>query len=489
LDEQKNGTTTENGAGTEPGETVKAKPAKPKKERRIAAFKIGKKEFRIPVRTIVIIAACTLAAALLTTGGVFAYRIFIDPLSAFDSAAKSELAIPEPEESAAAPTLTPTLDPLQKLGQQADRSMMNGIVNVALIGVDYAPERADWKKYTYSDVMIVLAINFKENKVDMISMPRDTYTPIFNTKGKYKLNSSFYWGGGKEKQGFEYVCKSIETLLGGITVPYYIGVDIPAVKTLVDAVGGVDYDVDLKVKMQGRVLEKGMQHLDGQQALDYIRGRHNTAQPTDLQRVLRQRDLLVELFRQIKNNGKLIDIPKLLQSLSGQVKTNMSLEQMCALAYFGMNLDESKITSRTMPGDLVYMIYNWNYVIIDQAGRVKLIREVYGADVPEMHEYSLGYCKREWARMQARRYMSLVQRQISKDAALPPESQKLTEPGLSHIKARLSQLKAAYNSGSTAAIQAANTALKNDAGAYFHSIGIGINWFVNENPGLPRLTG
>ena len=95
-----------------------------------------------------------------------------------------------------------------KLNQASDKSMMNGIVNVVLIGVDHAEERDSWHKYFYSDVMLVLAIDFNNNKVNMISIPRDTYSPIYKTKGKYKLNSSFYWGGVKTSKAMSMFAKA-----------------------------------------------------------------------------------------------------------------------------------------------------------------------------------------------------------------------------------------------------------------------------------------
>ena len=74
-------------------------------------------------------------------------------------------------------------------------------------------------------------------RVDMISVPRDTFAPIYNTPGIYKLNSALYHGGGVEGQGFEYVCKSVENVMGGINIDYYMGVNMTAVKELVDAIG------------------------------------------------------------------------------------------------------------------------------------------------------------------------------------------------------------------------------------------------------------
>ena len=113
------------------------------------------------------------------------------------------------------PQATPTPDPYEEMLSVADMSMMKDIVNVLVIGVDYAPERETWSgKHAYhADVMLVLAINFKENTVDMISLPRDTYAKIPGVDGIYKLNASLDCGGGLP-DGFPKVCESASWMLG-----------------------------------------------------------------------------------------------------------------------------------------------------------------------------------------------------------------------------------------------------------------------------------
>ena len=117
-------------------------------------------------------------------------------------------ATPAPTQSApasAAPETTVSAAPSEydALKAQADTSMMQNIVNVLLVGVDYAEERLteEWLEEggstaEHADVMIVLAINFDEKTVDMISLPRDTYAKIPGVTGIYKLNASLDCGGG-----------------------------------------------------------------------------------------------------------------------------------------------------------------------------------------------------------------------------------------------------------------------------------------------------
>ena len=95
-----------------------------------------------------------------------------------------QTATPEPS-ATPTPTPEPTPDPYEVLYNKADTTMMKDIVNILLVGVDYSTERETWsgKKEWHSDVMIVLAVNFEENRADLISLPRDTYAKIPDVKG------------------------------------------------------------------------------------------------------------------------------------------------------------------------------------------------------------------------------------------------------------------------------------------------------------------
>ncbi|MDO4573073.1 MAG: LCP family protein, partial [Clostridia bacterium] len=170
---------------------------------------------------------------LVAIGSSYALRLYRDPGSFFDSVAASPTATPgsallsqATPEPTPEPSATPTLDPYTALEQQADLSLMQNIVNVLVIGVDYAEERETWSgKHEYhSDVMMVLAINFDENRVDLISLPRDTYAKIPGVDGIYKLNAAINCGGGFEDPnggGFLKTCEAASWMLGGIPVDYY----------------------------------------------------------------------------------------------------------------------------------------------------------------------------------------------------------------------------------------------------------------------------
>lgn len=347
------------------------------------------------------------------------------------------------------PTPSPTIDPYTELQQQADTSIMKNILNVAFIGVDYAEERLSGyggkaeDNAFHADVILVLAINFDENRVDMISIPRDTYAKIPGVKGIYKINASLDCGGGlfaENGAGFEKVCEAASWMLGDIPVDYYYAVTMPAVKQLVDAVGGVDYDLELDFKMQGRTYQKGQQHMDGQAVLDYLRVRKNVVSSGDNNRVNRQKKMLVALFQSMQQQNLILKIPDILSAFEGQLFTNTNLSQTAALALFAYGLNSDSIGMYSMGSGKNGTsgntnIFNWNFCLTDQANRVKIIKEIYGVDVPQYREYTRTYAWYRWYTMLAEQYLDTckpltkhVEALIEKDDLLPTIS---PEPSIS----------------------------------------------------------
>ena len=367
-------------------------------------------------------ALIVLGVLLLCVGGVFAYAMLLDPGALFDEVQKTpgvaEVQTINADETSPSPgvepTPTPTVDPYEIISAQADTSMMQNIVNVLFIGVDYAEERETWSgKHEYhSDVMMVAAINFDENRVDLISLPRDTYAEIPGVKGIYKLNASINCGGGFEAEGgagFLKTCEAASWMLGGIPVNYYYAVTMPAVKELVNAVGGVDYNLELDFKMAGRQYNAGPQHMNGQAVLDYLRVRKYVDKGGDLNRVNRQKEMLVALFKSMQKQNLILKIPDIISSFDGQLFTNCTFNQTAALTKFAYNLNSDDIGMYSIGGTITN-IFNWNFCLTDQSNRVKVIKEVYNQDVPKELEYTADYAQYRWADIIATQYLDTVSR-------------------------------------------------------------------------------
>lgn len=345
---------------------------------------------------------------------------------------------PTPIVTDAPRTPTPTADPYSELVQVADANMMDGIVNILFIGVDYEAARID-KKWNgkdgnafHSDVMIVCAVNFNENRVDLISLPRDTYANIPGVNGVYKLNAALNCGTDgtnyglfcENGEGFQKVCEAAEWMLGGISVDYYYAVTMESVKQIVDIVGGVWYNLEGNFDNGGRYYKAGFQFMDGQACLDYMRVRkegHGQLAIGDSNRVKRQKNMMVAIFKKMKEENLVLKVPEILAAFDGALFTNCTPEQTAALALFGYKLDPENIGAYSMGGDSA-TLFHWNFVFTRQSDRVELIRKIYGVDVNTYPKFSLAYGRYTWCKMLQNQYYdncnsikSYVQKLIDKD--------------------------------------------------------------------------
>ena len=355
--------------------------------------KLGKKGI------IILCAVLAAAAAIAVFLGIYLNRIFNTPEKLFSEPAKpaddmTESVFTEDEENEVI-----ELSEYDKLVSEADKSLMDGILNVVLVGVDHAEERDDekWdgKRDFHADVILVLAINFNNKTVDMISIPRDTYANIPDSSGIYKINASLDLGGGmydENGKGFEKVCETAEWMLGGLDVDYYVGVDMNAVKDLGNAIGGVDFDLEVDFNISGRYYKAGLQHMDGQGILDYMRvrkpGNIPAAHQGDQKRVNRQKKMLVAVFEAMKSKDMLVKIPDIIDAFEGNMYTNLSNPQIAALALFAYdNLDAENISMHSMGGS-GGKIGEWNFVFTNQKNRVELIKQIYGIDAEKYTKYT-----------------------------------------------------------------------------------------------------
>ncbi|MBE5785013.1 MAG: LytR family transcriptional regulator [Clostridiales bacterium] len=349
-----------------------------------------------------LILLCTVLLLLIAVAVLFYLRInnapetlFDDPPAAEMTAAPTEPSIPTPEttpELSAAPTATPvptpepTPTPMSEAAIEAlsDLSFMKNRVNIMVFGIDKSEEREASGSFR-TDTMILVTVNFKKNSVDMISIPRDTYVKLYNKKGELideldpynKINSAFSLGGGLKKGGYQSSMNTVSALLGGIPINYYVSVDMNAVKDVVNAMGGVTYDVDIEVNMNGRTLSPGLQHLDGQAVLDYCRQRKGSS---DVARADRQQRMLLAIFNQMKSTGQIANIPKIYKAVESNIDTNLSFEQICALALVAVRMDFDDLARHMVPG--AYMsLYDRDIWALDAKKLQELVKDVFNADI------------------------------------------------------------------------------------------------------------
>lgn len=131
--------------------------------------------------------------------------------------------------------------------------------------------------------------------------------------------------------------KAVSDLLG-IPIQYYVYTDFQGFIKLVDSVGGVDFYVEKDMSYSSIAdkneydidLKEGMQHLDGDAALQYVRFRYDKM--GDYTRTERQRELIKAVAKKMQTTTSIMKLPDILKSVSPYIDTNMDVEDMWKLA-------------------------------------------------------------------------------------------------------------------------------------------------------------
>jgi LCP family protein required for cell wall assembly len=198
-----------------------------------------------------------------------------------------------------------------------------------------------------SDTMLLVRFDPSDKTVRMLSIPRDSRVRIPG-HGFTKINDANVHGGPT------LAAEVVTNTLGDVTIDRYVRVTTDAFKELVDLVGGVEvyvpermYHKDVTQKLEID-LQEGWQNLNGDQAEQFARFRN--PQYGDIGRVQRQQILLKALQKKIFSPTILPSLPKAVQVLQQYIDTNLSVEEMLAIANFGREIKQDNLRMILLPG-------------------------------------------------------------------------------------------------------------------------------------------
>lgn len=270
--------------------------------------------------------------------------------------------------------LEPVISPLVKLVENSSRQ------NILLLGIN---------NYIADTIMIASYDPSVNNKVSLISIPRDFYHPHEGydpAEGFNKINSSYGLRG--DDGGPQGVINAVEEDLN-IPIHGYVRVNYSGLKAIVNLVGGVDvYVSDLMdyedpwSKPALRIyFEPGPHHLDGQKAFEYLRWRKNTDGSNDfgdLPRIKRQQDFVVKLIDKALSYNPLYVIENGLQ----YVRTDVTLNQVLDLSPAITSFNTANIQSIIVPGQADY-IDGLSYYVPDNEAIENMLIKLYEDGVLE----------------------------------------------------------------------------------------------------------
>lgn len=225
-----------------------------------------------------------------------------------------------------------------------------------------------------TDTMIYVNYDVKNGKVAMMSIPRDTYITNEYCNG-HKLNSLYR---GKNVQPF---INQIEELIG-VDIDYYLIFDSKMLHEIVDAVGGVEVDVPIRMKYDDPTqnlhidLKPGVQVLNGKQAEQFVRYRKGNDGSGyamgDLQRTEVQQQFIKNFIATVLSTKNLTKIPDLINIALDNTDTNITAREALKYSTDVIKVDTSNITSCTAPGEAKY-INGVSYFVLDEAKTKTLV--------------------------------------------------------------------------------------------------------------------
>lgn len=267
-------------------------------------------------------------------------------------------------------------------------------LTMLLLGTDYRPETGTH----LSDVMMVVAMNPNTKSATIVSLPRDTKLEMDGYKTN-KINAFYPNFLVAEKKGgipAEQEMKTMMSKFFDAPIDYVTVINFQGFRDIVDALGGVDVNVDANMCYRDRAdgtdinLKKGAQHLNGEDALGYVRYRKSNCSPRtkgsdDFDRNRRQNEVLHALIDQAKSLNGVLGAGNVIQSVGKNLETDLEAEQVKNLISAYWNISKENVDFMPVTGD-----WKSPYVYLHQdeldAAKQALKDELAGTKQPAQEE-------------------------------------------------------------------------------------------------------
>lgn len=260
-----------------------------------------------------------------------------------------------------------------------EEAVQGGMLNVLLLGVDEGGNR--------SDTIMLCSIDGNSNRVNVLSIPRDTRVLI--GKNHQKINAAIGIGAqevskGKLSEPEELTIQKVKAITG-LPIHYFATVDFDGFKEIIDVLGGVDYEVPFDMNYDDPAqnlhihLKAGMQHLDGQAAHDFVRFRKGNVGTKgyamgDLGRIAAQQEFMTALIEQKLTPQYLTKINELYSTIQKYVRTNYTTLDLAKHFSIIKNIDVSKIQMHQLPG-VAQNIDGISYYVYNEADTAELVEK------------------------------------------------------------------------------------------------------------------
>lgn len=304
----------------------------------------------------------TLVAASLILGALgFYFNNQPDALSRRVFGVETILDVPTPEgmpASLQSPTALPTAaaPPAPAAALPLVSGKLDQTLNVLLLGSDQRPGDPVWR----TDVIMIAFLDVSNGRAAILSLPRDLYVNI-PTRGWDRINIADFWGEyTKYPGGGPGLLDRVIEENFGIRVDKYARVDFDGFKQIVDTLGGIDVNVPCELEddfidptsptgFRHFQVDAGINHMDGDTALMFVRQRHNTG---DISRAQRQQRVVFALREKLLSPDVITKIPQLYGQLQDTVQTDFGPVDVPGLIQIGTHIKPETIRGRVVDGTM-----------------------------------------------------------------------------------------------------------------------------------------
>jgi LCP family protein required for cell wall assembly len=283
--------------------------------------------------------------------------------------------------------------PLQAMIPDPVSVFHRDMLRVLVVGLDYDYDRLDQETsaHSRSDIIMAVGLDLVNHRVNELSVPRDMVATMPDGR-RAKINAAQSDGGIVESQSV------VANWLGIPSFDRYVVLRIDTTKDLIDALGGVDLDVEnsLALRHEGRNgpidyddswghlhvhLKPGWQHLTGAQAVGYARFRHDWC--SDPCRIMRQQQVIRAIFGKLRDDklATVTHAAALVAVMHKDVDTNLSLGEELSLVNAFRGLDPKHFVSAQVPyvGDVV-LPGEGDSILPDETAKARLVRTMLSVD-------------------------------------------------------------------------------------------------------------
>ena len=310
----------------------------------------------------------------------------------------------------------PTIESIIHGTEQQEEHRTDGVYSVLVVGTD--------KVGLNTDTILVASLDSVNKRASVMSIPRDTMSDV--TRNVKKINAAYSIGAKEGKGNVEKLKDEVSDLMG-FEVDNYVVVNLTAFEELIDAIGGVTIDVPRNMNYDDPYqdlhihIDKGLQTLNGEQAIGFVRYRSGYVEG-DIGRVKAQQLFIEALVNQVATPATVTKMPKLIDIVLENMDTDLTNGE---LIWFGKEVLEIDMTTNfnmfVLPGEPQY-VGGVSYYLPNESEILAIVNEYFNPQeepITSLNVVDLAAIRQKEAERQA----ALTEEQRKKEEELKQQAE------------------------------------------------------------------